>query len=174
MQTAIPIWAHNKQHSPRQWEGSSVNQRNFSAALDGVCDRGLIYGLRFEIGLCFELSLLLKSTTHLLQLICAFEVTRCRSSQFARCFLHAQGRLQSDLCSVMFDSDTLNWFTGAVNPSLLPWDCLHIFSSVRACLYMWDLSNHLVFKTWGCGPNFNDNNNINNYIIGLLSNKALI
>ena len=49
-----------------------------------------------------------------------FEVTRCRTSKFARCFLPAQTRVWNDLSYAVFDTATLDGFKGAVNRWLLP------------------------------------------------------
>ena len=48
------------------------------------------------------------------------EVSRCRTSQFARCFLPAQTRVWNDLPYTVFGTGTLNGFKGAVNRWLLP------------------------------------------------------
>ena len=48
-----------------------------------------------------------------------FEVSRCRTSQFARCFLPAN-RVWNDLPYNVFDNGTLDEFEGAVNRWLLP------------------------------------------------------
>ena len=42
-----------------------------------------------------------------------FEVSRCRTSQFARCFLSAQARVWNDLPCTLFDTRTLDGFKGA-------------------------------------------------------------
>ena len=44
-----------------------------------------------------------------------FEVSRCRTCQFARCFLPAQTRVWNDLRYTVFDTRTLDGFKGAVN-----------------------------------------------------------
>ena len=44
-----------------------------------------------------------------------FEVSRCRTSQFARCFVPAQTRLWDDLPYTLFDTGTLDGFNGVVN-----------------------------------------------------------
>ena len=57
-----------------------------------------------------------------------FEVLRCITSQFARCFLLAQTRVWNDhkhqedmeLTYTVFDTETLDGFKGAVNRWLLP------------------------------------------------------
>ena len=49
-----------------------------------------------------------------------FEVSRYRTSQFARCFLAAQTRVWYDLPYTVFDSRTLDGFKEAVNRWLLP------------------------------------------------------
>ena len=49
-----------------------------------------------------------------------FEVSRCRTSQFARRFLQAQVRTWNDLPYTAFDTGTLDGFKGAVNRWLLP------------------------------------------------------
>ena len=48
-----------------------------------------------------------------------FEVSRCRTSQFARCFLPEQTRVWNDIPYTVFDTGTLNGFKGAVNSWLL-------------------------------------------------------
>ena len=49
-----------------------------------------------------------------------FEVSWCRTSQFARCFLPAQTRVWDDLPYTVFDNGTLDGFKGTVNRWLLP------------------------------------------------------
>ena len=49
-----------------------------------------------------------------------FEVTRCRTFQFASTFLPSQVRLWNDLPYTVFDTGTLDGFMGAVNRWLLP------------------------------------------------------
>ena len=51
------------------------------------------------------------STAHPLE----FEVSRCRTSQFVRCFLPAQIRMWNDLPCTVFDTRTLDGFYCAVN-----------------------------------------------------------
>ena len=48
-----------------------------------------------------------------------FEVSRCRTSQFARSFLPVQVRLWNDFPYTVFDIGTLAGFKGAVNRWLL-------------------------------------------------------
>ena len=48
-----------------------------------------------------------------------FEVSRRRTSQFARCFLPAQTRVFSELPYTLFDTGTLDGCKGAVNRWLL-------------------------------------------------------
>ena len=63
-----------------------------------------------------------------------FEVSRCRTSQFARSFLPAQVRMWNDLPFTVLDSGTLDGFKGPVNRCelyIFPW---------RRCL-------------WGCESN---------------------
>ena len=48
------------------------------------------------------------------------EVSRCRTSQFARFFLLAQTRVWNDLPCPVFDSGTLDGLKGAVNCCLVP------------------------------------------------------
>ena len=47
------------------------------------------------------------------------ESSRCRTSQFARCFLKAQVRMWNDLPFTVFDTGTLDGFKRAVNRWLL-------------------------------------------------------
>ena len=49
-----------------------------------------------------------------------FDVSRCRASQFARCFLPAKIRVWNDVPYTVFDSATLDGFNVAVNRWLLP------------------------------------------------------
>ena len=49
-----------------------------------------------------------------------FEVSRCTTSQFARCFLPAQTRVWNDFPDTVLDTGTLDGFKGAANPWLLP------------------------------------------------------
>ena len=56
------------------------------------------------------------SASHPLQ----FEVSRRRTSQFAKCFLPAQTRVWNDLQYIVFDTGTLDGFKGAVKRWLLP------------------------------------------------------
>ena len=49
-----------------------------------------------------------------------FEVSRCWTSQYARCFLRAQTRVWNYLPYTVFDTGTLDEFKGAVNRWLLP------------------------------------------------------
>ena len=44
-----------------------------------------------------------------------FQVSRCRTFQFARCFLPAQFGMWNDLPYTAVDTGTLDWFKGAVN-----------------------------------------------------------
>ena len=61
-------------------------------------------------------------------------VSRCRTSQFARCFLPAQVRKWNDLPYTVFDTGKLNVFKGAVNRWLLPWVVFSsVFCSAGAC-----------------------------------------
>ena len=65
-----------------------------------------------------------------------FEVSRCRTSKYARCFLPAQTRVWNDLLYTVFDTGTLDWFKLAVNAWLLPWVCFSVFPR-RRCLWGW-------------------------------------
>ena len=56
-----------------------------------------------------------------------FEVSRCRTSQFARCFLLALTRVWNDLPYTVFDTGTLDGFKGAVKRWMLSWDCFSVF-----------------------------------------------
>ena len=61
-----------------------------------------------------------------------FEVWRCRTSQFAMCFLRAQTRVWNDLPYTVFDTGTLDEFKGAGNRWLLLWVCLSVFRAAGA------------------------------------------
>ena len=56
-----------------------------------------------------------------------FEVSRCRTSQFARCFLPDRDRMWNNLPCNEYDRGTLDGFKGAVNRWLIP---LVVFFSV--------------------------------------------
>ena len=63
-----------------------------------------------------------------------FGVSRCRPSQFARCFLRSRLVCGSnDLPNTVFDTGTLDGFKGAVNHWLLPWVVFSSFCGVGAC-----------------------------------------
>ena len=83
-----------------------------------------------------------------------FEVSRCRTSQFARSFLPAQIRMWNDLPYTEFDSGTLEGFKGAVYHWLLP--------RVRAgaCEVAKAICKQHYCPTWTCAAGFNNNNNI--------------
>ena len=49
-----------------------------------------------------------------------FEISRCRTSQFARSFMPDQVRMWNDLPYTLFDTRTLDGFKGTVNRWLLP------------------------------------------------------
>ena len=49
-----------------------------------------------------------------------FEVSRCRTHQFARCFLPAHVRMWNDFSYTVFDNGTLDGFKGAVNRWVSP------------------------------------------------------
>ena len=62
-----------------------------------------------------------------------FEVSGCRTSKFARCFLPAETRVWNDLPYTMFEIGTLDGFQGAANRWLLPSVCLSVFRGAGAC-----------------------------------------
>ena len=62
-----------------------------------------------------------------------FEVSRCRTSQFARCFLPPQIRVWNDLPYTVFDTGTLDGFKGAVNRWLHPRVCFPVFCDAGDC-----------------------------------------
>ena len=62
-----------------------------------------------------------------------FEVSRCRTSQFERCFLPAQTRVWNYLPYTVFDTGTLDRFKGAVNLWLLPEFVFQVFCDAGAC-----------------------------------------
>ena len=49
-----------------------------------------------------------------------FDISRCRTTQFATCFLPAKARVWNDLPNTVFDTGTFDRFMGAVNCWLLP------------------------------------------------------
>ena len=117
--------------------------------LSWVCCRRLIWTLITVFSVSFHLLLL------------EFEVSRCRTFQFARCFLRAQVRIWNDLPYTVFDTDTLDGFK-AVNRWLLHWI---VFSSVFcgvACVVCETNISTIFFTTWPCAEGINNNNNNNN------------
>ena len=58
-----------------------------------------------------DISIRAAAAAHLLE----FEVSRCRTSQFAKCFLPAQARMLNNLPYTVFDTGTLDVFKGAIN-----------------------------------------------------------
>ena len=56
-----------------------------------------------------------------------FDVSRCGTSQFARCFLPAQTRVGNDLPYTVFHTGMLDGCNGAVNRWLLPRVCFSVF-----------------------------------------------
>ena len=81
-----------------------------------------------------------------------FEVSRCRTSQFAKSFLKAQVRLCNDLPGTVFATGTLDGFKGAANR----W--LQVLVGLRN-----QFIYNFVFPTWACAAGFNNNNNNNEF-----------
>ena len=88
-----------------------------------------------------------------------FEVSRCRTSQFARCFLPTQTRVWNDLpYSVsVFDTGTLDGFKGAVNQTSLSlffsFSVAHVLVGLRK-----QFINNFDFPTFAFAAGFNNNN----------------
>ena len=90
-----------------------------------------------------------------------FEVSRSKTSQFARCFLLAQVRIWNDLPYTVFDTGMLEGFKGAVNRRLLP-SVVFSFSMVQVLMGLRkQFINNFVFPTLECAAGFNKNNNNN-------------
>ena len=63
-----------------------------------------------------------------------FEVSRCRTSQLARCFLQAPVRMCNDIPYTVFHTVTYNGYKGAVNSWLHPWVVFFsVFRGAGAC-----------------------------------------
>ena len=82
-----------------------------------------------------------------------FEVSRCRTYQFARCFLLAQTRVWNDLPYTVFDIGWLDGFKGAVNYWLLPRVCFSVlrgagFCGVAKAIYEQFYFSHLGLCCW--------------------------
>ena len=90
-----------------------------------------------------------------------FEVSRCRTSQFARSFLPAQVRMWIDLPYTVFYTGTLDWFKGAVIPWLPPWDVFSFSVAQVLVVIGKQFINNFVFPTWACAAGFNNNYNNN-------------
>ena len=93
-----------------------------------------------------------------------FEVSRCRTSQFARCFLPAQTRVWNDLPYTVFDTRTLDEFKWEVDRWLLSW-FFFLFSVAQVLVGLRKkFINNFVFPTLACAAGFNNNNNNKNII----------
>ena len=93
-----------------------------------------------------------------------FEVSRCRTSLFARSFLPAHVRMWNDLSYSVFDTRTLDGFKGAVNRWLLPWV---VFSFHVSQVLVWlrkQFINNLIFPSWAYAAGCNNNNNNNSKV----------
>ena len=77
-----------------------------------------------------------------------FEVSWCKTSQFARRFLPVLTRVWNDLPYTVFDTGSLDGFKGAVNHWLLPWVCFSVFTW-RRCL--WGRVSNLLKKCFPIG-----------------------
>ena len=77
-----------------------------------------------------------------------FQVSGCRTSQFARCFLGAQTRVWNDLPYTVFHTGTLDGFKGAVNRWLLPRVCFSDFRGVGACGVAKPIYKQFCFSNW--------------------------
>ena len=83
-----------------------------------------------------------------------FEVSRCRTSQFARYVLPAQVRIWNDLPNTEFDTGTLDGFKGAVNRWLLP-GVVFSFSVAQMLVGLRkQFINNFDFQTWACAAGF--------------------
>ena len=87
-----------------------------------------------------------------------FEVSRCRTSQFAMCFLYAKTRVWNDLPYTVFDTRTLDGFKGAVNRWLFPWVFFQFFIVQVHVGLRKQFINNFVFPTWACADGFNNSN----------------
>ena len=88
-----------------------------------------------------------------------FEVSRCRTSEFARSLLPAQVRMWNDLPYTVFDSGTLDGFKSAVNRWQYP---RVVFSFSVTQVPVWlrtKIINNFVFLTFPRAADFNNNNN---------------
>ena len=89
-----------------------------------------------------------------------FEVSRCKTSKFARSFLSAQVRLWNDLPYTTFDTGTLDGFKSAVNSLLHHWVAFSsVFRGAGACGVAKAIINNFDFFTQSCAAGFNNNNN---------------
>ena len=92
--------------------------------------------------------------------------SRCRTSQFARCFLPAQVRMWNCLPDTVFDTGTLAGWARRVhadNRWLLPWVVFYsVFRAQVLVGLLEQLTNNYVFLTGACTDGFNNNNNNNN------------
>ena len=79
-----------------------------------------------------------------------FEVLRCRTSQFEKCFLPVLVRMWDDLPYTVFDTETLDEFKGAVNRWLLSWVAFSsVFFVAGACGVAKAIYKQLCFSLLG-------------------------
>ena len=92
-----------------------------------------------------------------------FEVTRCRTSQFARCFLPAQVRMWNDFPTLCLTPE--RWMGSRVQSTVGCYHelCFLQFSMAQVLVGLRNqFMDNFVFHTWACAAGFYNNNNNNN------------
>ena len=92
-----------------------------------------------------------------------FEITRCRLSQFAGCFLPSQTRVWNNLLSIVFVTVTFDGYKGSSQSLVASLSNVYHFSMAQVLVGLRkQFINNFVFSTWACAAGFNNNNNNNN------------
>ena len=85
-----------------------------------------------------------------------FEISRCRTSQFSRCFLLAQTHVYNDLSYAVFDTRTLDGLREQSIVGCFP-EFVFQFSMAQVLVGLWkQFINNFVFPTWVCAAGFNN------------------
>ena len=91
-----------------------------------------------------------------------FEVSRCRTSQFAGSFLSAQDRMWNNLPYTVFDTGMLDGFKGAQSTvGCFSELCFLQFSVAQVLVGLRKLFiNNFIFRTWACVACFDNNKGV--------------
>ena len=92
-----------------------------------------------------------------------FEVSMCRTSKFARCFLPSQTRVWNDLPYSVFHTRMLDGLREQSIVGCFPELCFFQFFVLQVLVGLRkQFMNNFVFPTWACAAGFNNYYNNNN------------